>query len=476
MLLCYQVNSQGSIKKNETRLYKIEVNTLPQLFLLADTIKAVPLDSTNQLDTLIEAYKVEKPKKITPKKKRKKALSKNQKIQIEEKKKWEHAVNQQSRKAIVDYLKSSEGTNLFLQEASKKLEEFKIIKTDTFLYQNKVNYTFVFKGTEGKVPLINVNESNKLTIKEQNSSFIIISTNYNYLDTVSFSIENSNWKTIPVYFSTPSYKPSTTIVENEKNSTLKKPIIIFILSLSSLWLLSFLFNKNKTPENQNIEKETPLYTSLKGIAIERIDERNRINPSLQNKARTDTYPVRFKDHWEDSMVADCIFGMSFIEELQYFLFGQENKNKVETVELGGFILGTYDQNSLGDFSLNCHKFVGIESEEEDLYKMGFGSQAWLALEKVMAHEKYKNLDLLGWFHTHPGHGVFLSKPDLNICNNFFPKPYQFAMVIDTIKSSSNKKFNLGLFTKKKNGKMNNVKEKKKAFIQWQEVVQKTFNT
>jgi len=106
-----------------------------------------------------------------------------------------------------------------------------------------------------------------------------------------------------------------------------------------------------------------------------------------------------------------------------------------------------------------------------LYKMGFGSKAWIALEEVMHNDKYKELALIGWFHTHPGHGVFLSKPDLNICNNIFPEPYQFAMVMDTIKTASNEKYHVGLFTKKINGEMNNIKEKKTGFVQWQDVVQ-----
>jgi proteasome lid subunit RPN8/RPN11 len=40
--------------------------------------------------------------------------------------------------------------------------------------------------------------------------------------------------------------------------------------------------------------------------------------------------------------------------------------------------------------------------------------------------------LVGWYHTHPGFGVFLSGMDLFIHQNFFPDPWHIAVVIDPI--------------------------------------------
>jgi hypothetical protein len=38
--------------------------------------------------------------------------------------------------------------------------------------------------------------------------------------------------------------------------------------------------------------------------------------------------------------------------------------------------------------------------------------------------------MVGWYHTHPGWGVFLSGPDSFICRNFFNRPLDLALVID----------------------------------------------
>jgi len=45
-------------------------------------------------------------------------------------------------------------------------------------------------------------------------------------------------------------------------------------------------------------------------------------------------------------------------------------------------------------------------------------------------EKYPEKSIIGWYHTHPGFGVFLSEHDLFIHNNFFSDPGHIAWVFD----------------------------------------------
>lgn len=471
VLICFQINGQNSLLVADTFKYKIEINTLPKLSPFPDSINLRKEDTIKTIDSTA----IIPPKPATPfvKKKRKKRISKEQQLLNKEKIRWEKVLAQQNRTAIENYLKSTDGTNTYLVEAGKKLEEFKIIKTDTLLFDKRLSYTFEFKGTEDKTPIIK-SKLDQITVKEKNANFVIINTDYTFSDTITFYIEGSSWKKIAVFVSKPSVNPTT--IKEEKASGLNKYLLALGVSLLALWFFNFLFNNKKIHENS--EKNLPLEQTLNapnsGIIIERVGKRDRSVKPTHMSQREKNYEVPLNNYWDDSVIHSCVFEKIFIEELQYFLFGLENKAKVETVELGGFILGSYEQNNSGFYEITCSKFVGIQSEKEDLYKMGFGSKAWIALEEVM--QKYKDLALIGWFHTHPGHGVFLSKPDLNICNNIFPEPYQFAMVMDTIKSSSNEKYHVGLFTKKMNGQMNNIKEKKTEFVQWEEVVQKIINS
>src|SRR5207247_9572037 len=45
-------------------------------------------------------------------------------------------------------------------------------------------------------------------------------------------------------------------------------------------------------------------------------------------------------------------------------------------------------------------------------------------------QSYPDMRILGWYHTHPGHGIFLSDMDLFIHKHFFNLPWHVAFVFD----------------------------------------------
>ena len=47
-------------------------------------------------------------------------------------------------------------------------------------------------------------------------------------------------------------------------------------------------------------------------------------------------------------------------------------------------------------------------------------------------ERYPGRQMIGWYHTHPRMGVFLSGQDLWIHEHFFPEPWQVALVIEPV--------------------------------------------
>ena len=48
----------------------------------------------------------------------------------------------------------------------------------------------------------------------------------------------------------------------------------------------------------------------------------------------------------------------------------------------------------------------------------------------MKDSRYPDQRIVGWYHSHPGFGVFLSEHDLFIHRNFFSDPAQIAWVYD----------------------------------------------
>jgi proteasome lid subunit RPN8/RPN11 len=83
----------------------------------------------------------------------------------------------------------------------------------------------------------------------------------------------------------------------------------------------------------------------------------------------------------------------------------------------------------------CDGIIEIEASIEALNAaqagthVTFTQDAWETIYKVK-DESYPNERIVGWYHSHPGFGVFLSEHDTFIHQNFFSSPDQVAWVYD----------------------------------------------
>ena len=99
------------------------------------------------------------------------------------------------------------------------------------------------------------------------------------------------------------------------------------------------------------------------------------------------------------------------------------------VELCGVLVGEVCRDNLGFFL----SIIGvIEGEAANNYgaQVTFTHDTWSHIHETMDRD-YPDRRIVGWYHTHPGFGVFLSKMDMFIQENFFPQPYQVAVVLET---------------------------------------------
>lgn len=103
-------------------------------------------------------------------------------------------------------------------------------------------------------------------------------------------------------------------------------------------------------------------------------------------------------------------------------------------EQGGFLLGSCREvDGLGVVAVTA--WVEAKYATHRQTSLTFTHRDWdyLATE----HERlYPGLRVVGWFHTHPGFGVFLSSYDLFIHYHFFATPDQIALVIDPLRKKA----------------------------------------
>jgi proteasome lid subunit RPN8/RPN11 len=99
------------------------------------------------------------------------------------------------------------------------------------------------------------------------------------------------------------------------------------------------------------------------------------------------------------------------------------------VELCGVLVGEVLRDDQG-FALRI--LGAIEGEGANNYgaQVTFTQQTWNHIHQVK-EMKFPKLRIVGWYHTHPGFGVFLSEMDSFIQENFFNQPYQVAIVLET---------------------------------------------
>jgi proteasome lid subunit RPN8/RPN11 len=99
-----------------------------------------------------------------------------------------------------------------------------------------------------------------------------------------------------------------------------------------------------------------------------------------------------------------------------------------TREVGGILVGRLSQDEGGPF-VSIETTIDALHAEEKGTELTFTHATWEHIHKEM-DSKHKGKKILGWYHTHPGFGVFLSDRDLFIHQSFFNLPYQLALVYD----------------------------------------------
>ena len=130
------------------------------------------------------------------------------------------------------------------------------------------------------------------------------------------------------------------------------------------------------------------------------------------------------------------------KELEKFASSDTSK------ELGSILIGDYCEQ-MGKTYVVISDFIEAKYTDASASTLTFTHETWDYVHKQ--HDiLYPNKKIVGWQHTHPNYGIFLSNYDLFIQENFFNLPFQIAYVIDPIQ-------NIRGFFQWKNGKIEKLK-------------------
>ena len=100
------------------------------------------------------------------------------------------------------------------------------------------------------------------------------------------------------------------------------------------------------------------------------------------------------------------------------------------VEVCGVLAGNVFRDDVGSYLL-IEAAVRGDHADNSSANVTFTAETWSHIQGVMEKD-HADLRIVGWYHTHPGFGIFLSDMDLFIHGNFFNLPWQVALVFDPV--------------------------------------------
>lgn len=104
-----------------------------------------------------------------------------------------------------------------------------------------------------------------------------------------------------------------------------------------------------------------------------------------------------------------------------------------SVEICGVLVGDYGQDADGPF-VRISEIIRCDTATQKFAEVTFTHDSWTQINREM-DTKFASLRIVGWYHSHPDFGIFLSDRDVFIQQNFFSGPGQVAFVVDPVRDA-----------------------------------------
>jgi proteasome lid subunit RPN8/RPN11 len=106
-------------------------------------------------------------------------------------------------------------------------------------------------------------------------------------------------------------------------------------------------------------------------------------------------------------------------------------NAEKTREVGGILVGDVLRDKNGPYIKVDHVIEALHAEEKGT-ELTITHETWNHIHEQM-DKTHSGKRILGWYHTHPNFGIFLSEQDQFIQQSFFNLAFQVALVYDPVR-------------------------------------------
>ena len=160
----------------------------------------------------------------------------------------------------------------------------------------------------------------------------------------------------------------------------------------------------------------------------------RIAPPDTPQPLTATKPLEGAQRWdapfEEDGATPCI--SVFMDRAAYIRVTVHACS--DSTEVGGVLVGQWctDEETGEEFVVAKHALPARHTRHGSVY-LTFTQDSLVDLHEQI-EKRFEDEIIVGWYHTHPRMGIFLSHYDTWLHNNFFPEPWQVALVVEPYSS------------------------------------------
>ena len=161
----------------------------------------------------------------------------------------------------------------------------------------------------------------------------------------------------------------------------------------------------------------------------------RISPPDELQPQVTTKPLENAQLWESPHDVDGLQKtVSVFLDRPAYIRVSVHSSSSDTVEVGGVLVGDWcvDEETGEQFVIVKHALAARHTLQGNVY-LTFTQDSLVDLHDQI-EKRFEGERIVGWYHTHPRMGIFLSHYDTWLHKNFFPEPWQVALVVEPYSS------------------------------------------
>lgn len=161
-----------------------------------------------------------------------------------------------------------------------------------------------------------------------------------------------------------------------------------------------------------------------------MEERIRFGLPIEPSIPTEELPSDFLLIEHKSKIQKDSFQIYIVENIYNQIW--EHVNSSLDAECGGVLIGHPFKSLDGTIVyVIVVAFIPQPSTKRGIAHFTVGPKE-VAYTRDTLVQKYPGLVIVGWYHSHPGHGVFLSGQDMTIVRSIYNLDWHLAMVLDPV--------------------------------------------